>query len=318
MPIQPTARCPGQLSSSANLDNQVSRGEQRDPNIVYYNNSDDEQTDDETKTEMARCLANPKSAWRIYKRRQERIAKKDEEREKRIAQAVEVNDACTVTGEVRYREVEKSREREFDTALAIAGIDVTPRNVSGSTIEASDRKTRFGGTKRPFLGERLEGESLTTTPRSKKRKIDGPYPSPPPTPPGKRLRLTAPAPPRGRRSAAPEPEERFRMSSPESQSSGETIIEENETPVAWNHAFDWDQPKRTESESDDDLRDPDPIYRVKRINCRYKVPETNMWEYWRNGKMIFGGPLWRPWLAQPKVDGCSIKLMAEIWRRRFD
>ncbi|KAL8772453.1 MAG: hypothetical protein Q9209_002404 [Squamulea sp. 1 TL-2023] len=318
MPIQPTARCPGQLNSSAKFGNRVGQAEQQDPDIVYYNNLDDDQTDDQTKAEMARCLANPKLAWRIYKTRQERIAKKDEEREKRIAQAMDDGDICTIIGEARDREVEKSREREFDTTLARAEIDVTPRNISASTVEVSDRKTRFGGTKRPFVGERLDGEPLTTTARSKKRKTDRPYPSPPSTPPEKRLQLTPPAPSRGKRSAAPELEERFWMASSKSQSRGETIIEENQTPIVWNKDFSWDQPKRTKSDFDDDLYDPDPIYEVKRINCRYKVPGTNMTEYWRNGTMTYGGPFWRPWMVHPKVDGYNIELMAEIYRRRFD
>ncbi|KAL9628834.1 MAG: hypothetical protein Q9204_005630 [Flavoplaca sp. TL-2023a] len=189
-------------------------------------------------------------------------------------------------------------------------------------VVSTDRKTRYEGKVTPLLGERIDGE-----PPAKKRKVAETSLSS--TPPAKKVRSAAPSPcperaKQARRSAAeeaqpatPEPWDavkRLRLviripftDLVEYRKDGEVdiyrpqihAIEQNDDPVVWNPNFSFDQPEGTGPGLVDE-RDPDPIYGVKYINCHFRIPGTNLFEYWRDGKVMLGGLAWRPWLRPGK------------------
>ena len=45
--------------------------------------------------------------------------------------------------------------------------------------------------------------------------------------------------------------------------------------------------------------------RIKRINCRYKIPGTNNIEYWRNGVKMVCPPGYRPWEKKTATEVAS-------------
>ncbi|KAL8896275.1 MAG: hypothetical protein Q9192_003176 [Flavoplaca navasiana] len=211
---------------------------------------------------------------------------------------------------------------------------------------STDRKTRYEGKVRPFLGERIDGEPLAKESPDKKRKFAEAYPSS--TPPAKKVRSAAPSPcperaKQARRSASEEAQpatpvpwdavKRVRLviripftDLVEYWKDGEVdvyrpqihAIEENDDPVVWNPNFSFDQPKGTGPGLIDE-QDPDPIYEVKYINCHFRIPGTNLFEYWRAGKVMLGGLAWRPWLRPGKRadwDPYNIAVPAEEYLRR--
>ncbi|KAL8916621.1 MAG: hypothetical protein Q9172_006218 [Xanthocarpia lactea] len=304
MPITLTARRPGRLNFAAKSNNQVTREEDRINGTLTREDIDD------IEGELSRCLANPKQAPQIYRERRERMAEKVEESNDLLMQAKECGNEDVFRKALKTKTREILVEQQIVERLVHFGIDVLTPNIKRANapkVEASDRKTRFGGRKRPFIGELVEGEPLFTTPRSKKRKAEGPYPSLPRTPPRNKVRKVAspqparPSPPREMRSASPSPEEirtappppEKTVSTTDSESESESDIDPvgyDDEPIVWNDNFSWNQPEGTGPGLANDSRDPDPIYEVKRINCRFKVSGTNTTEYWRNGKRIFDGP----------------------------
>ncbi|KAL8856343.1 MAG: hypothetical protein Q9178_007034 [Gyalolechia marmorata] len=302
MPIPLTARRPGRFNFAGKSNDQVTREEDRINRTLTREDIDD------IEGELSRCLANPKQAPQIYRERRERMAEKVEESNDRLMQANECGNEDVFRKALKTKTREILVEQQIVKRLVHFGIDVLTPNIKKANapkVEPSDRKTRFGGRKRPRIGELIEGEPLFTTPRSKKRKTKRPYPSLPPTRPRNKVRKVAspqparPSPPREMRSASPSPEEirtappppekRFSTTESESKSDIDPVGYSGD-PIVWNDNFSWNQPEGTGHGLANDSRDPDPIYEVKRINCRFKVSGTNTTEYWRNGKRIFGGP----------------------------
>ncbi|KAI4266125.1 MAG: hypothetical protein L6R38_008945 [Xanthoria sp. 2 TBL-2021] len=258
MPLQVTARRRGQSNAETATGRPIRLEDQR---IIAKMNSNNLNDDD-----MRRCYENPGRAAQIYKERRQRLAKQVQERIDRIDKARNDGDEALRAKETHMKILEITAEQNFIKKLLEAGFDVLTPNIKvarkGKVVEASDRKTRFGGKARPFIGERLEGEPLTTTARSKKRKSGEAYPSSPSTPPAKQARRATPSPSpataeRNRRSVLPSPEE-MRPAPP--------------APVVWNENFSWNQPVGMGPGIVED-REPDPIYEVKRINCHFRVRE---------------------------------------------
>ncbi|KAL8848045.1 MAG: hypothetical protein Q9221_006905 [Calogaya cf. arnoldii] len=168
--------------------------------------------------DMERCLAHPRSAWQVYRERQERLARRTQVWDDDVDRAVRTSDEALRSETCRVKALNMRAEREFVEELRLAGINIdAPKKVAriGNRVEVSHRDTRFGGKVRLFLGERLEGEPLKARPRSKKRKSGKPYPSSASTPPAKRARRTEPSP------SSPDTVERKRRSelaSPEDMS----------------------------------------------------------------------------------------------------
>ncbi|KAL8688553.1 MAG: hypothetical protein Q9224_004854 [Gallowayella concinna] len=210
--------------------------------------------------------------------------------------------------------------------------------------------TRFRGTKRPFLGEKLEGDANTMALRGTKRKVSGPYPSPSPTPPKKsrkRQRSRAPSPPSCRyndTSSSSRPTDGSNNDIDMDRNDSDNrdylsldAIEENNESVYLDPNYSFDQPVgsgpglREDSEEPDPIHNvkrincrfripgtelmehrkdgkttvyggpDDPIFKVKRINCRYRIPGTKMMEHWREGEMSICGQGWKPWLTPLSV-----------------
>ncbi|KAL8977873.1 MAG: hypothetical protein Q9205_006419 [Flavoplaca limonia] len=209
---------------------------------------------------------------------------------------------------------------------------------------STDRKTRYGGKVTPFLGERIDGEPLEKI--GEKRKFAETYPSS--TPPAKKVRSAAPSPcPERAKQARRSASEEAQPATPEPWNAVKRLrlviripstdlveywkddkvdvyrpqihaIEENDDPVVWNPNFSFDQPKGTGPGLIDE-QDPDPIYEVKYINCHFRIPGTNLFEWWRAGKVMLGGLAWQPWRRPGKRadwDPYNIAVPAEEYLRR--
>ncbi|KAL8646768.1 MAG: hypothetical protein Q9226_006719 [Calogaya cf. arnoldii] len=173
--------------------------------------------DHRNEEDRERCRANPPQAWRVYRERQQRLRLRTQEWTDDLDRAARISDEALRNETIRVQTLNVLAETEFVVELCLEGFDICDPNINlaktGNEVEASDRKTRFGGKVRPFLGERLEGEHLKARPRSKKRKLGKPYPSSASTPPAKRARRAEPSPSspdtveRRRRSALGSPEE---------------------------------------------------------------------------------------------------------------
>ncbi|KAL8802507.1 MAG: hypothetical protein Q9200_006558 [Gallowayella weberi] len=62
----------------------------------------------------------------------------------------------------------------------------------------------------------------------------------------------------------------------------------------------------------------DPIFKVKRINCRYRIPGTKLMEHWRDGEKSIGGLGWKPWLTPRRVGKKSRPLPLPTDLKFFD
>lgn len=269
MPLQLTARRRGQ-SNAWTVDGVPIRRE--DQRIIAQMNYDNLNDDD-----MRRCYENPEGAARIYKERRQRLARQVQERTDRINQARNDGDEYLRKKETQMKILDIIAEQNFTKKLLEAGFDVLTPNIEnarkGKVVEASDRKTRFGGKARPFIGERLEGESLTTTPRSKKRKSRKAYQSSRSIAPIKKVRSATPSLSRSipltrkarstARSPSPATAEQNRRS---------VSLSPEEIRFVWNNNFSWNQPVGT-GPGMIEGRDPDPFYEVKRINCHFRRQE---------------------------------------------
>ncbi|KAL8805352.1 MAG: hypothetical protein Q9182_002026 [Xanthomendoza sp. 2 TL-2023] len=253
--------------------------------------------------------------------------------------------------------------------------------------------TRFQGIKRPFLGERLEGDASTSPARGQKRKIIGPYVSPSPTPPtepqDKKRKVSGPPssplpiPILTRRKTQPArapspPSNESNMTSSSSfpatdddndnQNNDNNDGDTNEVDMDSNNNqntdnnngdnandvdmdnddrdddrpildpdYSFDQPEGTGPGLQEESWEPnpiyevrkincrfripgtqlmqhrkdgetkiygfpdDPIFNVKRINCRYRIPGTRLTEHWRDGKMSICAPGSKPWSTPLRV-----------------
>ncbi|KAI4121285.1 MAG: hypothetical protein LQ338_006451 [Usnochroma carphineum] len=144
---------------------------------------------------------------------------------------------------------------------------------TSNQAKTHDMVTRFKGTKTPFMGVKLEG-----TPAANPR-----------TPTEKRTsRVTKTS---SRRSGAPSPE-----AAPEKSRDGNKAAKCRKKFNGWNKNFSFNQPAGTGRGLTEE-EDPDPLYKVKRINCRYKVPGTNLvaWTGDPSGKTTYWRPGFEPW-----------------------
>ncbi|KAL8736469.1 MAG: hypothetical protein Q9166_000261 [cf. Caloplaca sp. 2 TL-2023] len=311
MPLQVTARRPG-----CTLSNMVDPEEYRRDLIKFAQRPDDSAND------LVACLQSPRKARRIWQERQEKMEATWAKRLERIAEAEKTGEAYIAVGERRAIEFERYREEKFAGRLEASGINYLPL----PSPPPSDRATRFRGTKRPFMGEKIEEDAVTTTlveRRSKKRKSDGPYPSPPPSPPSR--------PRKKHRLMTRRQRQIWDENNNDNGNNGYEAINPKPRvpllePLEVNVGFrevNWNQPEGT-GPGLNDLVDPDPIYQVRRINCRLRIPGTNLTAYWENGNpMVTCGPGWRPWLnprarargrADPSWMGHLEGLLDRVWK----
>ena len=235
------------------------------------------------------------------------------------------------------------RLRDATNAKNIENAKDTKAGKDGKRV-STDRKTRFEGKVTPFLGERIDREALAIT--GKKRKLAETYPSSTPT--AKKVRSAAPSPcPERAKQAIRSAAEEAQPATPEPWDAVKRLrlviripftdlveywkdsevdiyrpqihaIEENDDPVVWNPNFSFDQPEGMGPGLVDE-RDPDPIYEVKYVNCHFRIPGTNLFEYWRDGKVMLGGLAWQPWRRPGKRadwDPYNIAVPAEEYLRR--
>ncbi|KAL8701272.1 MAG: hypothetical protein Q9201_004997 [Fulgogasparrea decipioides] len=220
----------------------------------------------------------------------------------------------------------KTKERK-----SIANISTKPRGTP--QITQSDRVTRYRGTKRPFIGERVEGTPITKSPRRRGAKP-------------REKRSASPSPePHDKSSESPESSPTFRPqhnylklpTPPHTPKSSDGVsddhngsdgdgdctmsvcdsvddYDDSEIPTIWNRRFDWNQRPGTGPGIIEE-RDPDPFYEVRRINCRFKITGTRWTEYHRGKSTLICGPNTKPWerrkMAGTRAVGARLQLRGD-------
>ena len=70
----------------------------------------------------------------------------------------------------------------------------------------------------------------------------------------------------------------------------------------WNWNFSWQQPEGTGAAlHNDEEEDPNPMLNVRWINCRIRVPGSDIIEHHRKGRVELCAPGRKPWTQQCKA-----------------
>ncbi|KAL8734469.1 MAG: hypothetical protein Q9181_003172 [Wetmoreana brouardii] len=195
-----------------------------------------------------------------------------------------------------------SPTEEIKERKSIANSSTKPRHTP--QITQSDRATRYRGTKRPFIGERIEGTPITKSPprrrgaqlREKRSASPSPELQPTSRPRPNSLQLTTPPTTPRSFDGGSNDENGHDDDGDCTMSVCDSVDDysDSEIPTFWNRRFDWNQRPGTGPGIIEE-RDPDPIYEVVRINCRFKIPGTNWTEYHRGNSTVICGPNTKPW-----------------------